>query len=134
MEAFIATLDSAEKSIKEETPVAEATEAKATKIEEFAKTATAAKISGAFHETAGMFKRKFGEITDDESLKDAGRNERLLGKLHRFVGSLRGVHESVFEKFTSNSTESLKICRKHGGRILDVASDFVDEIKKVILK
>jgi uncharacterized protein YjbJ (UPF0337 family) len=91
-------------------------------------------MSGAFHQTAGILKRKFGKFIDDASLNDAGRDQQLLGKIHRLVGSVRGVREAVFEKLTSTRTETFTICRKHGGRMLDVASDFVDDIKKALLK
>jgi uncharacterized protein YjbJ (UPF0337 family) len=101
---------------------------------QFSKTAKAAKLSGAYHETAGFFKRKFGEFNDDSLLEDAGRQQQLLGKIHRLVGSLRGVREAALEKANSTRIDSLAVCRKHGGRLLDVASDFVDDMKKVILK
>lgn len=101
---------------------------------EFAKTATAAKLSGAFNETAGLLKRKFGDLTDDASMKDAGREQQMLGKIHRLVGTVRGVREAAIEKYTSTQKESLAACRKHGGRAIDVASDLVDDIKKALLK
>ena len=105
-----------------------------TRLEQFAKTATAAKLSGTYNETAGYLKRKFGELTDDRSLEDAGRNQQLLGKIHRLVGSLRGVHSAALEKFNSKRVESLGLCRKHAGKFLDAASDFVDELKNTLLK
>ncbi len=107
---------------------------KESKLDEFSKTSTAAKMSGAFHETSGMLKRKFGEFTNDASLKDAGREQQLLGKVHRLVGSMRGVQETALANFRNTQKESLAICRKHGGRIVDVASDLVDDIKKTLLK
>ncbi len=110
------------------------TEVTPTKLEEFAKTSTAAKMSGAFNETMGSLKKNIGEFTDDAALKDAGRDQRLLGKVHRLVGSLRAVNEAAIEKFNNLRKESLAICRKHGGRSLDVASDFVDDMKKLFLK
>jgi uncharacterized protein YjbJ (UPF0337 family) len=105
-----------------------------TRKERFSKTAKAAKMSGAYHETAGFFKRKFAEMSDDSLLEDAGRQQQLLGKVHRLVGSLRGVREAALKKANSTRIESLAVCRKHGGRLIDVASDFVDDMKKVILK
>ncbi|MEK6773506.1 MAG: CsbD family protein [Bdellovibrionota bacterium] len=110
------------------------TEVTPTKLEEFAKTSTAAKMSGAFNETMGSLKKNFGDLTDDAALKEAGRDQRLLGKVHRLVGSLRGVSEAATEKLNKIRKESLAICRKHGGRSLDVASDFVDDLKKLFLK
>ena len=103
-------------------------------MDEFSKTATAAKLSGAFNETAGMLKRKFGELTEDASLKEAGSEQQLRGKIHRLVGTVRGIREAAIEKFTNTQKESLAVCKKHGGRIVDVASDLVDDIKKAILK
>ena len=106
--------------------------AKVTRLEEFSKTATAAKASGAFHSTAGLLKRKFGEFTDNPEMTDAGRDQQLLGKVHRFVGTLRSVREVATDKFNRTRAEGTAICRKHGGRLLDVASDFVDDIKKLL--
>lgn len=102
--------------------------------EEFAKTATAAKLSGTYHKTAGFFKRKLGELTGDDDLQVEGRNEQILGKVHRLVGTLRGVKEAAVEKINKTRTEGQVICRKHGGKLLDVASDFVTDIKNLILK
>jgi uncharacterized protein YjbJ (UPF0337 family) len=102
--------------------------------EEFAGTATAAKLSGAINETAGLLKRKFGELTDDSAMKEAGREQQMLGKIHRLVGTVRGVREAALQKFTNTQKDGLAVCKKHGGRIIDVASDLVDDIKKAILK
>lgn len=104
------------------------------KLDEFSKTATAAKLSGAFHETSGFLKRKIGELTKDASLKDAGREQQLLGKVHRLVGTIRSVREVALSRISDTGKESLAICRKHSGRIVDVASDLVDDIKKTLLK
>lgn len=104
------------------------------RVEQFSKTAGAAKMSGAFHETAGYVKRKLGELTDDSLLENAGRNEQILGKIHRLVGSLRGVREAALDTLNKKRIETQAICRKHGGRMLDVTSDFVDDLKKTLLK
>jgi uncharacterized protein YjbJ (UPF0337 family) len=105
-----------------------------TRKEEFLKTATAAKMSGAFNETAGFFKRKLGEFTDDSVLRDEGRDQQFLGKIHRFVGSLRSVRQAALQKVKTTRIESQKVCLKHGGRLLDLASDFVEDMKKAIFK
>jgi uncharacterized protein YjbJ (UPF0337 family) len=105
-----------------------------TRSEEFAKTATAAKMSGTYHETTGYFKRKLGQLIDDPLLEDSGQNQQLLGKIHRFVGILRGIREDVSSELNSKRIESQAICRKHGGRLLDVASDFLEDMKKTLLK
>ena len=134
-EAFIPIKDSTEKSPVAEAPKLEETIGpQATKLEKFAKTARAAKLSGAFHETAGMVKRKVGKFTENTSLEDAGRNEELLGKIHRFVGTLRGVHEATSARLFRTRTEGLAVCQKHGGRMLDVATDFIEDMKNVLLK
>ncbi len=119
---------------KSETAVNEAPLAKESKIDNFSKTANAAKLSGAFNQTAGLLKRKIGEITDDNSLKEAGREQQLLGKVHRLVGKVRSVREAVQEKISVSRNESLSLFRKHGGRLIDVASDLVDDVKKTLLK
>jgi uncharacterized protein YjbJ (UPF0337 family) len=105
-----------------------------TRLEEFSKTATAAKMSGSYHKTAGFLKQKLGELTDDTFLIDAGRNQQILGRVHRLVGSLRSAREAALEKFNRSRTETQAICRKHGARFLDVASDFVEDLKKTLLK
>lgn len=105
-----------------------------TRTEEFAKTATAAKMSGTYNEAAGYFKRKFGEFTGDAILEDSGRDQQLLGKVHRLVGTFRSLRETATSEFKSKRIETQAICRKHGGRILDVVSDFVEDIKKTLLK
>ena len=91
-------------------------------------------MSGTYNETAGFFKRKLGEFTDDSTLRDSGRDKQLLGKIHRLVGILRGVREAAIGNLSQKRLESQAICRKHGGRLLDVASDFVEDMKKTFLK
>jgi|GEM_PF-4669889 len=115
-----------------ETP--KAAPAPETKTSEFAKTATAAKLSGTYNETAGFFKKFFGELTDDTELKKAGRNQQLLGKVHYLVGTLREGRELGLKKLNDTRRESEVICRKHGGKLLDLASEFVDDLKKVLFK
>lgn len=105
-----------------------------TRLEEFAKTSTAANMSGTYHKTAGFIKRKLGILTNDAPLEIAGRNQQLLGKLHRLVGSFRSAQSAVFEKISNTRIESQAIFRKHGGKLLDVASDFVDDLKTTFLK
>jgi uncharacterized protein YjbJ (UPF0337 family) len=102
--------------------------------EDFNKTATAAKLSGTFNETAGFFKRKFGKFTDNPVLEEAGLEQEFLGKVHKLVGSLRGVREVALTRFNLKRVEAQAVCRKHGGRLIDVATDFVEDMKKAILK
>lgn len=107
---------------------------KDSKINDFSDTAAAAKLSGAFHQSAGLLKRKFAELTDDASLKDAGHEQQLRGKVHTLVGNIRGVREAAVEKFTHSRHEGTALFQKHGGRLIDLASDLVADLKKSILK
>lgn len=94
----------------------------------------AAKMSGSYNETAGYFRQKIGQLLDDTILNDSGRNQQLLGKIHRLVGTLRSARTDLVERVKAGRIESTAICFKHGGRLLDVASDFIEDMKKVILK
>jgi uncharacterized protein YjbJ (UPF0337 family) len=130
MEVFILNFRSDEtKDTDTSKPVVEST-----RTEGFAKTATAAKMSGTYNETAGFIKRKFGELTEDSSLEDVGKNQQLLGKIHRLVGSLRGTKEATLEKLKTVRIEVQAVCHKHGGSFLDVATEFVEDIKKALFK
>lgn len=107
---------------------------KPTKLEAFAKTATAARMSGTYHEAAGFLKRTFGTLSADSALEISGRNEQLLGKVHRLVSSIRGARNAALGKLGRARLESQALCRKHGGRLLDDASEFIDELQEVFLK
>lgn len=109
-------------------------EAPASRLSEFAKTGTAAKLSGTFNETAGKLKRKFGEMTNDEALKEAGLNQELLGKIHRLVGTIREIRSGTAQKIETKKVEGQKIIRKHGAKLLDVAYELAEDLKKLILK
>ena len=91
-------------------------------------------MSGAFNETAGFIKRKIGEFTEDSELEDKGHSQQILGKIHSLVGSLRSARQAAQERLKTTRIETQAICRKHGGRLLDVATDFVEDIKKALLK
>lgn len=97
--------------------------AEQTKFETLSKTPAAAKMSGTFHETAGFIKRKLGELSSDSALEDAGRNQQLLGKVHRLVGSLRGARNAV--------QASLPV---QGGKLIDGTAKMLDALKKRFLK
>lgn len=125
-------IDDNEKKVEKE--LSEPAVIQESKLDEFSKTATAAKLSGAFHETSGFLKRKIGELTKDASLKNDGGEQQLLGKVHRLVGTIRSVREVALERISDTGKESLAICRKHGGRIVDVASDLMVDIKNTLLK
>lgn len=133
-EVPMSTQDSEPKHTESEVTETTVDPAKESKMDAFAKTSTAAKMSGTFHVTAGLLKRKLGEFKDDPTLKKEGRNQMLLGKVHRFVGTLRGLREGTIHKVEIKRKEAQAVCIKHGGRLLDVASDFVEDMKKVILK
>jgi uncharacterized protein YjbJ (UPF0337 family) len=103
-------------------------------LERFSKTAIAAQMSGTYHETAGFIKRNLGKLSDDSMLEDAGRHQQLIGKVHRLVGSLRSARNAFLHKLRGVRIETHALCREHGGRLVDGASAFVDEVKKVLLK
>lgn len=105
-----------------------------TRMEEFAKTPIAAKLSGTYHETTGKIKRKFGEFTNDANLKEEGLNQELLGKVHRLVGSIRTIRVAAREKLELKKVEGKKLIRKHGLKLLDVANELADDVKNLILK
>ena len=112
----------------------ETTTIEKTNTEDFTKSATAAKLSGVFHQATGLLKSKYGEFTNDEALVIAGSEQQLLGKVHRLVGKVRGVREATLKKIVDSRVESLALCRKHGGRIIDGASNIVDDVTKSLFK
>ena len=114
-------------------PETDSSEESKSRLQEFAKTSRAAKLSGVFHQTTGKIKRKIGEFRDDNELRDQGKNQELLGKVHRIVGNLRAIREDAIATVNTKRKETQAICIKHGGRILDVAGDFVEELKKTLL-
>ena len=69
-----------------------------TRTEVFAKTSTAAKLSGTVNGAAGFIKSKVGQMTGNEDLKLEGQNQQLLGKIHTLAGSAREVKEMVLKK------------------------------------
>jgi len=100
----------------------------------FAKTSKAAKLSGKIHGTAGFFKQKFGEFTDDIDLKENGRNQRLLGKVHVLVGELREIRELATKRTLEYKDDGAKILQKHAGKLIDQATEFLGDIKKTFLR
>lgn len=110
------------------------TPAKVSRMDEFVKTATAAKMSGLFHETTGKIKRKIGVLRDDKELQKEGLNQEILGKVHTLVGSVRAFRKDTIKKITVKRQETKDICIKHGSRLIDVATDFVEDLKKTLLK
>jgi uncharacterized protein YjbJ (UPF0337 family) len=105
-----------------------------TSAEAFAKTSSAAKLSGKLHGTAGFFKQKIGEMTDDSEMKANGRNQRLLGKVHGLVGDLREIRELATKRMLLFKDDGTKIIQKHSGKLIDQASEFLDDIKKTFLR
>jgi uncharacterized protein YjbJ (UPF0337 family) len=104
------------------------------RLEAFAKTSRAAKLSGVFHQTTGKIKRKIGEFRDDNELQDEGQNQELLGKVHRLVGSIRAIRESAIATANAKRKETQTIFIKHGGRMLDVAGDLAEDLKKTLFR
>ncbi len=69
-------------------------------------------------------------MIDDPQMREDGRNQQLLGKVHSLVGSVRSVKEDAVSKYHKTKNESLTVCRKHAGRIPDVASEFCKRNQK----
>ncbi len=113
----------------EDLPVSEPTH-----LEKFAQTSSAAKLSGKVHQTMGFFKRKVGEMTDDSLLKETGENQELLGKVHSMVGTIRELRERAVAKGINVSADGAKILRKHAGKILDQANEFIEDIRDTFFK
>lgn len=100
------------------------------RMEEFAKTSKAAKLSGTFHKNVGSVKKKFGEITNNPELQKAGENQVLLGKVHTVVGIWRGIKTETQQKLEVKKQEGKEILIKHGVKLLDVVHDFAQDVKK----
>ena len=113
-------------------PPTEPAPQKTTRLDEYAKTAQAAKLSGTFHKTVGSIKNSFGRALADDALKNAGRDQELLGKAHRFVGALREIKEATHSKLLLKRSEGIVMLKKNGGKLLDVATDCVLDLKKLI--
>jgi uncharacterized protein YjbJ (UPF0337 family) len=118
---------------KIETKTGAETREEPTRAEAFAKTSTAAKLSGTVNGTAGFFKNKFGQMTGNDDLQTEGLNQQLLGKAHLFVGSLREAKELLLKKGMKARTDGSAILKKHGSKVLDQAIEFVEDIKKTFL-
>ncbi len=101
--------------------------------EGFARTSTAAKLSGKFHGTAGFFKQKIGEMTENIEFEKTGRNQRFLGKIHTLVGVYREIQELAVKRAQNMRSDGTKILLKHGGKLVDQATEFLDDIKKTFL-
>ena len=101
---------------------------------EFAKTPIAAKLSGTYNETTGLLKRKFGEFTSDVNLQEEGLSQEILGKVHLLVGSIRTIRIEAQEKLELKKIEAKNLIRKHSLKLLDVATEITDDVKKLLLK
>lgn len=115
--------------IEQDSKTQEVPSAEPTRLEKFAQTSSAAKLSGKINQTAGFFKRKVGEITEDPELKEDGLNQELLGKVHSMVGTVRELRERTMAKAMSVRSDGTKILRKHAGKILDQANEFVQDVR-----
>jgi uncharacterized protein YjbJ (UPF0337 family) len=100
----------------------------------FAKTSSAARLSGKILGTAGFFKQKIGKMADDSVMEADGRNQRLLGKVHSLVGDLREIRELATRRMLGFKNDGTKILQKHSGKLIDQASEFLDDIKKTFLR
>lgn len=105
-----------------------------TRLEKFAQTSSAAKLSGKVHRTVGFFKRKVGEMTDDPVLKENGQNQELLGKIHSVVGTFRELRERAMTTAINTSFDGAKVLRKHAGKLLDQAAEFIADIRDTFFK
>jgi uncharacterized protein YjbJ (UPF0337 family) len=103
-------------------------------LERAAGSSAAAKLSGAFHETAGKIKQKVGELSERPELQAAGRKEELLGKVHAVVGEIREIREMIAgsaEKYSSQFKGEYKdLMKSQASRLLDSASAFLEDLKK----
>lgn len=105
---------------------------KTTRLNEYAKTAQAAKLSGAFNKTVGSIKNGLGRALADDALRNSGRDQELLGKAHRFVGALRELKEATHSRLLQKRSEGIVMLKSNGGKLLDVATDCVLDLKKLI--
>lgn len=122
-------------NLKDEKVVtAESANEDASEKKSFADTATAAKLSGTFNVAAGKVKRVVAEAFDDAEMRNEARTQVLKGKLHSCVGSIRKTKEQASERYESTKKETKEICIKHAGRLLDLATDFIEDMRKALFK
>ncbi len=107
--------------------------AELTRLEKFAQSSRGAKLSGKVNQTAGFFKRKIGEMTDDSEMKKAGRDQEFLGKVHSMVGLVRQLREIGTQKALKARTDGTKILRKHAEKLVDQATEFLKDIRDTFL-
>jgi uncharacterized protein YjbJ (UPF0337 family) len=55
-------------------------------------------IKGNWNEVAGKLKQKFANLTDDDLLYAAGKDEELLGKLQQRLGKTQAEIRQLIEK------------------------------------
>jgi uncharacterized protein YjbJ (UPF0337 family) len=125
-------LDELKEKIETETDIETDTKAEPTRAERFAKTSTAAKLSGRVNSATGFIKNKVGQMTGNIDLKTEGRNQQLLGKIHKLVGSAREARELVLKKALKTRADGAIILRKHSEKLLDQAIELIDDLKKTL--
>ena len=102
-------------------------------IDEFSETSSAAKLSGKINGTAGFFKQKLGQMTNDSAMEKSGRDQRLLGKVYGLVGDLREIKEVAKKRALGFKSEGTQLLKKHAGKLVDQASEFLNDVKKTFL-
>lgn len=50
---------------------------------------SALKLKGSWNELKGKIKRAYGELTDDDLIREEGKDDELLGKLQQKTGKGR---------------------------------------------
>ncbi len=106
---------------------------KLSRTEKFRKTSRAAKLSGAVNGAAGFMKIKLGQMTGNPQLMEEGRNQQLVGQIHSFVGSARKAKERVSEQVIKAREKGAVILRKHHGKLIDQAIEFLTDIKEAFV-
>lgn len=56
------------------------------------------KIKGKWNEVAGRLKQKFANLTDDDLLLKAGKEEETLGRLQKKLGKTKEELQKVIEE------------------------------------
>lgn len=103
-----------------------------TLMEDFAKTSTAAKLSGTYNKATGFVKRKAGEILEDKDLQAEGLKQEALGSVHKLVGLIRETREDFTSKVHETRVEGKKILVKHGVKLMNGVSDFISDMRDLL--
>lgn len=71
-------------------------------------------------------------MTDNESLKQAGENQELLGKVHELVGVVREIKSTAVAKVEEKRAQGIQVLRTHGGKLVGGITKFARDIKKLL--